>query len=111
MHSNTKPNLYNLIVFIVLFVFSITGYAQDEEITELLEQHEFGWGFSYQGIHSWITRFTQHKECMWDGAPCLKFNKDLGAQSLFKATPFLEYLDYNSHVIAFPPKKDGFSKL
>ena len=46
----------------------------DEKINELLSQNEFGWGFSNQGIHNWITRFTTLKECMWDGAPCKKYN-------------------------------------
>ncbi len=75
------------------------------EINHLLDKEEFGWGFSYQGIHSWITRFTDLKECMWDGAPCLKYNKNLSAQYLFKKTKFNEYFDYESHVIVFPPKK------
>ena len=77
---------------------------ENEKINALLGQHEFGWGFSHQGIHNWITRFTVLKECMWDGAPCLKYNAN-NSQYLFKATKFIEFTDYDSHVIVFPPKK------
>ncbi|OQX98442.1 MAG: hypothetical protein B6I20_11045 [Bacteroidetes bacterium 4572_117] len=74
------------------------------EINKLLSQHEFGWGFSYQGVHNWITRFTVLKECMWDGAPCLRYNHNQN-QYLFRATKFTDFKDYDSHVIVFPPKK------
>ncbi len=74
-----------------------------EKINKLLSQHEFGWGFSHQGIHNWITRFTILKECMWDGAPCAKYNSN-NSQYLFRATKFTEFTDYDSHVIVFPPK-------
>ena len=82
-------------------------YGKDENaMTELLSKHEFGWGFSYQGIHSWITRYTDLKECMWDGAPCRKYNFS-NSQYLFKSTPFLEFNDYYSHVIVFPPLQNN----
>jgi len=76
----------------------------NDKINKLLSQHEFGWGFSYQGIHNWITRFTVLKECMWDGAPCAKYNTE-NNQYLFRATEFTEFTDYYSHVIVFPPKE------
>ncbi|MEN8121227.1 MAG: hypothetical protein ABFS35_12810 [Bacteroidota bacterium] len=76
----------------------------DDKINELLDQHEFGWGFSYQGIHNWITRFDILKECMWDGAPCAKYNAN-HSQYLFRETKFTDFKDYDSHVIVFPPKE------
>ncbi len=75
----------------------------DQQIAHLLSENEFGWGFSYQGWHTWITRFTDLKECYWGGAP----SRELGAYSsapLFLKTPFMAYHDYASHVICFPPK-------
>jgi len=77
--------------------------SDNDEVNNLLSKNEFGWGFSYQGIHNWITRFNVLKECMWDGAPCAKYNKE-NNQYLFRATKFTEFTDYNSHVIVFPPK-------
>lgn len=77
----------------------------DAEILELLQANEFGWGFSHQGIHTWITRFEELKECNWLGAPGKKY--EMWASPLFLKTPFLEYDDYASHVIIFPPKKNG----
>lgn len=77
----------------------------DAEIQQLLEANEFGWGFSYQGWHTWITRFTDLKECFWGGAP----SRDLaqpGDVLLFLETPFLAYRDYASHVVCFPPKAE-----
>ena len=44
---------------------------------------------------------------MWDGAPCLKYNKNYH-QYLFKTTKFIDFHDYNSHVIVFPPKNINF---
>jgi len=75
---------------------------QDSLITELLAAHEYGWGFSKQGYHTWITRFTDLKECIWYGAPAERY--ELMGLPLFRTTPFLEYYDYQSHVICFPPK-------
>ena len=82
-------------------------FEKDEDkMNKLLSQHKFGWGFSHQGIHNWITRFTVLKECMWEGAPCAKYNAS-NNQYLFKATKFTEFNDYESHVIVFPPKKEN----
>ncbi|MCI4669213.1 MAG: hypothetical protein MRZ79_13845 [Bacteroidia bacterium] len=75
----------------------------DSLITQLLSQHEFGWGFSHQGIHTWITRFDQLKECNWLGAPGKKY--EITSKSLFLKTDFLKYKDYASHVVIFPPKE------
>lgn len=71
------------------------------EIAALLAQNEFGWGFSHQGIHTWITRFKELKECNWFGAPAEKW--EVISDPLFKRKPFLDFWDYASHVIVFPP--------
>ncbi len=72
-------------------------------IENLLNENEFGWGFSYQGWHTWVTRFSTLKECIWYGAPSKSFESGYSAP-LFKKTPFIEYYDYGSHVVIFPPK-------
>lgn len=76
----------------------------DPQIEALLAAHEFGWGFSYQGWHTWISRFKDLKKCYWGGAPSQKMAAP-GALPLFLKTPFLQYQDYGSHVICFPRKK------
>ncbi len=74
----------------------------DSLIMDLLAKHEFGWGFSDQGYHTWITRFGTLKECNWLGAPGRDF--EMGSSlPLFLRTPFLEYDDYASHVLIVPP--------
>ena len=55
------------------------------KINSLLSQHEFGWGFSDQGYHTWITRFDTLKECIWIGAPSDKYDRS-GAE-LFEKPP------------------------
>ena len=75
---------------------------QDEQIDSLLSQNEFGWGFSHQGIHTWITRFNELKECNWLGAPCAQY--EYYDMPLFNSIPFIEYWSYQSHVLIFPPK-------
>jgi len=74
-------------------------------IDSLLLQHEFGWGFSNQGIHTWITRFDTLKECIWTGSPAKKYNS-MYNNYLFKKTKFTDFYDYASHVIIFPPKEE-----
>lgn len=78
---------------------------QDTLINDLLSQHEFGWGFSEQGIHTWITRYQDLKECNWLGAPSKKYQDSALDKPLFITTPFSQYFDYASHVIVFPKKK------
>lgn len=73
------------------------------KIDSLLKINEFGWGFSDQGYHTWITRFDTLKECIWTGAPSSTF--DSYGVPLFKKTRFTEFFDYSSHIIAFPPKR------
>lgn len=75
----------------------------DERILALLAENEFGWGFSDQGYHTWISRFEYLKECNWLGAPAEQY--DIFSTALFKRTAFLNYLDYRSHVLILPPKK------
>lgn len=75
-------------------------------IDSLLLNHEFGWGFSNQGWHTWITRFDTLKECYWDGIPSRKYNPSDEVKPLFLKTKFVDYQDYKSHIIVFPPKKD-----
>jgi hypothetical protein len=74
----------------------------DSLITDLLSKHEFGWGFSDQGFHTWVTRYESLKECNWLGAPSEEF--DTFFAQLFIKTPFLDYYDYHSHVVVFPPE-------
>ena len=71
-------------------------------IDSLLSMNEFGWGFSEQGWHTWITRHKQLKECNWLGVPAKMYNN--GEKPLFISTKFTEFTDYNSHIIVFPPK-------
>lgn len=77
-----------------------------KEIENLLKLHEFGWGFSNQGWHTWITRFNTLKECNWSGAPSKKLS-NYNTSPLFLKTKFTEYTDYDSHIIAFPPKNEN----
>lgn len=79
---------------------------QDSLILARLQENEFGWGFSHQGIHTWITRFDTLKECNWIGAPARRFeHQDLFLQDqLFAQKPFQQFDRYKSHVIIFPPK-------
>ncbi|MBL56283.1 MAG: hypothetical protein CMP61_03755 [Flavobacteriales bacterium] len=87
----------------------LTGYYNfdndKDEIDSLLKENEFGWGFSDQGYHTWITRFDTLKECIWTGAPSSDY--DQFGVPLFKKTPFTDYFDYSSHIIVFPPKKSN----
>jgi hypothetical protein len=75
-------------------------------INRLLEKHEYGWGFSEQGWHTWITRFKELKECNWLGAPSMKYALE-GDKPLFLSTKFTKFYDYNSHIIIFPPKRNN----
>ncbi len=75
-----------------------------KQIENLLKLHEFGWGFSYQGWHTWITRYDKLKECNWAGSPSIKYTNKT-AKPLFIKTKFIEFYDYESHVIVFPPRK------
>lgn len=77
---------------------------QDSLISNLLNQHEFGWGFSEQGIHTWITRYNELKECNWLGSPSLQYQDSEFDKPLFISTNFKNYFDYNSHVVIFPRK-------
>lgn len=72
------------------------------KIDTILLKNEFGWGFSDQGYHTWVTRFDTLKECNWSGTPGSKF--DQHGIPLFKKTKFTSYTDYTSHIIVFPPK-------
>lgn len=78
-------------------------YDFDDEkaaIDSLLSKHEFGWGFSDQGWHTWITRFGDLKECNWAGSP---YGTSLNEKPLFLKTKFTEFYDYDSHIVVFPP--------
>ncbi len=74
----------------------------DSLVTSLLQKHQFGWGFSEQGIHTWVTRFEVLKECNWLGVPSKKYTESYD-KPLFVATKFDQFADYHSHVIVFPP--------
>lgn len=86
----------------------ITG-KDDSLITDLLSQYEFGWGFSDQGYHTWITRYDELKECNWLGAPSAKYQASEYEKPLFLATKFIDFSDYGSHVIVLPRRVDGSS--
>ncbi len=77
-----------------------------DKIERLLKENEFGWGFSNQGWHTWITRFNYLKECNWLGAPSKKYDAAYN-KPLFLKTEFINYFDYNSHIIIFPPKNNN----
>lgn len=77
----------------------------NKTIDSLLMSNEFSWGFSEQGIHTWVTRFNKLKECYWAGAPSKETIINNDKKPLFITTNFLNYIDYNSHIIIFPPKK------
>jgi hypothetical protein len=82
-------------------------YNLEEDVTEIdsvLKENEFGWGFSYQGYHTWVSRFDTLKECNWLGAPGLKHTYGYDVP-LFKKLKFIEYADYGSHIVVFPPKE------
>jgi len=76
----------------------------DSLVKSLFENNEFGWGFSEQGIHTWVSRFDQLKECNWNGSPSKKYEEYEFSKPLFLNSNILEYRDYLSHVIIFPPK-------
>ncbi len=73
-----------------------------KNVDSLLNRYEFGWGFSYQGYHTWITRYNVLKECNWNGSPSALLDDGLHSK-LFLKTNFLDYHDYGSHVVIFPP--------
>ena len=77
--------------------------TEKKAINILMKQNEFGWGFSDQGWHTWITRFDTLKECNWAGAPS-KLLKSWTCP-LFVSTKFTNFYDYQSHIVVFPPKK------
>lgn len=83
------------------------AWKDRDKILNLVNQHEFGWGFSNQGIHTWITRHDRVKECRWEGAPGKKYDHCDGCLYLFKEHYFMDYTDYFSHVVVFPPKKSS----
>lgn len=86
-------------------VLEMLDFENDKKrIDSLLSLHEFGWGFSNQGWHTWITRFDTLKECNWGGAPSLKY-ADFPID-LFHKTKFTDYVDFDTHIIVFPPKKE-----
>jgi hypothetical protein len=69
-------------------------------IDSLLNKNEFGWAFSYQGWHTWLTRFNTLKECNWAGSPF----SEMEDNELFWSSNVTEYYAYDSHIIVFPPK-------
>ena len=85
----------------------IIGYfilgEDNEKIESLLSEQEFGWGFSEDGVHTLITNFTDLKECHWDGPPAEKYNRNNSFPVLFETTRFVEFEDYDVHLVVFPP--------
>ena len=81
--------------------YFISG-RDDDEIETLLSQQAFGWGFSEGGIHTWITSGTDLKECHFDSGPMKQYDTS-NPYKLLETTRFIEYRDYNVHLIVFPP--------
>lgn len=77
----------------------------DTKIAELLSKHKFSWGFSEDGIHTWITNYNDLLECHWDGTSSAKYNSNNWLPDLFETTKFIEYKDYDVHLVVFPPNK------
>jgi len=46
----------------------------DDKIENLLKKYDFSWGLSQDGIHTWITHYSDLLECHWDGVPAAKYN-------------------------------------
>lgn len=74
---------------------------EKEAIDSVLTKQAFGWGFSIQGWHTWVTLHDTLDECNWLGSPSRMYEAE-GALPLFIHTRFIEYTDYDSHVICFP---------
>ena len=85
----------------------IEGYfiagRDDEAVEALLARHEFGWGFSEGGIHTWITQRTDLKECHFDSGPTRRYDADKPYR-LLETTRFIHFKDYNVHLVVFPPE-------
>lgn len=75
---------------------------QGDSLNIFLKKHPFGWGFSIQGWHTWITHYNELWECNWWGSPSAYY-EETGTKPLFIHTPFTDFLDYDSHVVCFPP--------
>ncbi|MBN1181771.1 MAG: hypothetical protein JXB49_05740, partial [Bacteroidales bacterium] len=86
---------------IVIEDYFILG-EDDAEINELLKKHQFSWGFSEDGIHTWVTNYSDLLECRWDGAPSKKYNENDWFPDLFIKYKFTEYNDYDVHIIVVP---------
>lgn len=76
--------------------------TEKKKIDSLLRINQYGWGFSNQGWHTWITRYDTLKECNWLGAPSKKYLINEG-KPLFLKTKFTNFYDYQSHIVVFPP--------
>lgn len=86
-------------------------FVRDQDnlrLDSLLKLHEFSWGFSDQGWHTWITRFSEIKECNWSGTPSQN-GSYMQEPSLIQSSIFIDYKDYLSHVLVFPPKAKSSS--
>jgi len=88
----------------------------DRAVEALLERHRFGWGFSDGGIHTWVTRGRDLKECHYDSGPSRRYEIPshhplyrVGLQNqrepLFKTTRFVAFKDYRVHLVVFPPAR------
>ena len=75
---------------------------EDDKIEKLLKRVQFSWGFSEDGIHTWITNYQNLLECHWDGVPAARYYNSY-LPDLFETTRFLEYKDHDVHIIVVPP--------
>jgi len=62
--------------------------------------------FSDDGIHNWITNYTDLLECHWDGHPAAKYHVNNWFPDLFETTKFIEYKDYGVHIVVFSPNSN-----
>jgi hypothetical protein len=76
---------------------------QANSLNKILKTEAFGWGFSIQGWHTWITHYDELWECNWWGSPSTLY-EETGTKPLFIHTQLTEFTDYDSHVICFPPQ-------
>ena len=74
-----------------------------DKIENLLKKYDFSWGLSQDGIHTWITHYSDLLECHWDGVPAAKYNLNISFPDLFETTEFIEFKDYDVHIIVVPP--------
>jgi len=77
----------------------------DNEIEIFLSNYDFGFGFSENGIHNWITNYNDLLECHSNGSPSKKYHLEITLPNLFETTPLIEYDDHDVHILFIPPNE------